>query len=142
MVRVCDGASLPRADRSKTYMLRSFGGKGHEIWDVTDSANPVRLAQIGGNYTDTHKSWWECDTGIAYVVSGLPDWRTKRMTEIYDLSDPSKPVKIRDFGLPGQEPGATGPVPTELHGPISMPSINRVYRLRLHQGRHPADRRP
>ena len=127
MVRVCDGASLPRADRSKTYMLRSFGGKGHEIWDVTDSANPVRLAQIGGNYTDTHKSWWECDTGIAYVVSGLPDWRTKRMTEIYDLSDPSKPVKIRDFGLPGQEPGATGPVPTELHGPISMPSINRVY---------------
>ena len=127
MVRVCSGAGLPRADRNKFYMLRTFGTKGHEIWDVTDSANPVRLATIGGNYTDTHKSWWECDTGIAYVVSGVPGWRVKRMTEVYDLGDPSKPVKIRDFGLPGQEPGATGAVPTELHGPISMPSINRIY---------------
>ena len=26
MVRVCDGSSLPRADRSKVYLLRSFGG--------------------------------------------------------------------------------------------------------------------
>jgi len=82
---------------------------------------------MGGNYRDTHKSWWECDTGIAYVVSGLPGWRAKRMTEIYDLADPSKPVKIRDFGLDGQQPGSTGAVPTDLHGPISMPQINRVY---------------
>jgi hypothetical protein len=37
-------------------------------------------------------------------------------------------VKIRDFGLPGQEPGATGAVPTELHGPISLgPQANRIY---------------
>lgn len=127
MVRVCAGATLPRADRNKFYMLRTFGTKGHEIWDVTDSANPVRLASIGGNYRDTHKSWWECDSGIAYVVSGIPGWRAKRMTEIYDLGDPSKPVKIRDFGLPGQEPGSTGPVPTDLHGPISLPQVNRVY---------------
>jgi len=50
------------------------------------------------------------------------------MTQIYDLSDPAHPQKIRDFGLPGQEPGATGPVPTELHGPISTgPAGNRVY---------------
>ena len=50
------------------------------------------------------------------------------MTQIYDLSDPAHPVKIRDFGLPGQEPGATGAVPTEVHGPISAgPEANRVY---------------
>jgi hypothetical protein len=50
------------------------------------------------------------------------------MTVIYDLSDPTKPVKIREFGLPGQEPGATGSVPTELHGMISTGSAgNRVY---------------
>ena len=37
-------------------------------------------------------------------------------------------MKIRDFGLPGQEPGATGTVPTELHGMISTgPQGNRVY---------------
>src|SRR5204862_5633615 len=48
--------------------------------------------------------------------------------QVYDLSDPVHPVKIRDFGLPGQEPGASGFVPTELHGPISTgPQGNRVY---------------
>ena len=47
------------------------------------------------------------------------------MTQVFDLSDPAKPVHIRDFGLIGQEPGSTGPVPTDLHGPISLG--NRVY---------------
>ena len=49
------------------------------------------------------------------------------MTEVFDLSDPANPVKIRDFGLVGQEPGATGTVPTDLHGPISAGERNRIY---------------
>src|SRR5215204_6988533 len=127
MVRLCDGASLPKGDRSAVYMLRTFGGEAHEIWNVANPAEPVLLTRIGG-LKDTHKSWWECDTGIAFLVGGAPDWRTKRMTQIYDLSDPKNPVKIRDFGLVGQEPGATGTVPTDLHGPISTgPQGNRVY---------------
>jgi hypothetical protein len=129
MVRVCDGASLPKADKSKVYMLRVFGGKAHEIWDVTDPANPSLITRIGeGELRDTHKNWWECDTGIAYLVSGAPGWRARRMAQVYDLSDPTKPVHVRDFGLPGQEPGATGAVPTDLHGPVSTgPQGNRVY---------------
>ncbi len=75
MVRVCPGDKLGKAQAGHYYMLRSWGGKGHETWDVTDPVNPVKLASIGGNYTDTHKSWWECDGGVAYVVSGLPTWR-------------------------------------------------------------------
>jgi hypothetical protein len=59
-------------------------------------------------------------------VSGVTGWRTERMTQIFDLSDPAAPVHIRDYGLVGQEPGSTvEPVPTELHGPISLG--NRVY---------------
>jgi hypothetical protein len=128
MVRVCDGATLPRADRSKVYLLRSMGNTSHEIWDVTDPSKPARLTVVVSGLRDTHKSWWECDTGIAYLVTGVTDWRTRRMTSIYDLSDPAKPVFIRYFGLPGQQPGSTGPVPTDLHGPISTgPKGNRVY---------------
>jgi len=128
MARVCDGSSLPRADKSKVYLLRSFGGSAHEIWDVTDPAKPTRVTVVVSGLRDTHKSWWECDTGIAFLVSGLPDWRTRRMTQIYDLSDPAKPVFIRNFGLSGQQPGSTGPVPTELHGAMSTgPKGNRVY---------------
>ena len=77
---------------------------------------------------DTHKSWWECDSGIAYLVSGLGDWRTRRMTQVFDLSDPVHPRFIRNFGLVGQQPGATGPAPTELHGLVSTgPKGNRLY---------------
>ncbi|SKA35638.1 Uncharacterized conserved protein [Enhydrobacter aerosaccus] len=127
MVRVCDGSTLPKGDRNAVYMLRTFGSEAHEIWNVADPANPRLVTRIAG-LKDTHKSWWECDTGIAYLVSGAPDWRVRRMTQIYDLSDPAHPRKIRDFGLPGQQPGATGTVPMELHGPISTgPQGNRVY---------------
>jgi hypothetical protein len=128
MVRVCDGRSLPKGDPNKTYMLRVFGGKAHEIWDVSDPANPSIITRLESG-RDTHKNWWECDTGIAYLVSGIPGWRVRRMTQVYDLSDPANPKHIRDFGIPGQEPGSTGAtVPTELHGPISTgPQSNRVY---------------
>jgi hypothetical protein len=127
MTRVCDGKQLPKGDPNAVYLLRTFGGAAHEIWNVADPANPVLVTRIEG-LKDTHKNWWECDTGVAFLVSGEPSWRTRRMTQIYDLGDPRKPVKIRDFGLPGQEPGSTGAVPTELHGPISTgPQGNRVF---------------
>jgi len=128
MVRVCDGSVLPRADQGKVYLLRSFGGSAHEIWDVANPAKPTRITVVVSGLRDTHKSWWECDTGIAFLVSGLPDWRTRRMTQIFDLSQPASPVFIRNYGLPGQQPGSTGPAPTELHGAISTgPKGNRVY---------------
>ena len=128
MARVCDGKSLPRADHDAVYLLRAVGKLGHEIDNVADPANPKLVARITNNYTDTHKNFWECDTGIAYLVSGVPGWRVRRMTEVFDLSDPAHPVKIRDFGLPGQEPGATGVIPEMMHGAVSLgPQANRVY---------------
>src|SRR6476646_2033516 len=128
MVRVCSGNDLPHGDKGKFYLLRDFGNSAHEIWDVTDPAKPARITVVVSGLRDTHKNWWECDTGIAYLVSGPVGWRTPRMMQIYDLSDPAKPVFIRNFGLPGQEPGAKGPTPGGLHGAFSTgPKGNRVY---------------
>jgi hypothetical protein len=127
MVRVCDGKTLPHAVKDKTYLLRTLGNLAHEVWDVTDPAKPARLVTVLDGLKSTHKNWWECDTGIAYLVSdGAPSgWRTNRMTKVYDLSDPAQPRFIRDFGLPGQEPGSTGTAPEGVHGPIAL--RNRVY---------------
>jgi hypothetical protein len=135
MARVCDRAG-------KTYLLRTYGNaipnSGHEVWDVTDPAKPVKTSTVVSGLTSTHKNWWECDTGIAYLVSGdlaranpmevgPSGWRTGRMTKIYDLRDPANPVFIRDFGLASQEPGSTGPITVAhgAHGPIVLG--NRVY---------------
>ncbi len=128
MIRICAGETLPKADKSKFYMLRVFGNQAHEIWDVTKPETPSLLTTVVKGLKGTHKNFWECDTGIAYLVSGNPQWRTNRMTQVYDLSDPAKPVFIRDFGLVGQQPGAGGAVPTQLHGVMSTgPKGNRVY---------------
>jgi hypothetical protein len=127
MVRVCGGKELPRGVPGKTYLLRTLGNLAHEIWDVSEPARPSLLTTVVKGLNATHKNWWECDTGIAYLVSdGRPTgWRTNRMTKIYDLSDPAQPRFIREFGLPGQQPGSTGPAPEGVHGPIAYKS--RVY---------------
>ena len=39
-----------------------------------------------------------------------------RIVEVFDTNVPANPVKIRDFGLVGQQPGATGAVPVFIHG--------------------------
>src|SRR5262245_12816410 len=127
MVRVCDGKSLPKGDAGAVYMRRTFGNSAHEIWNTADPSHPQLLARLDA-LKGSYKSWWEGDTGVAYLVSGRPGWRVPRMTEVYDLSDPAHPIKVRDFGLAGQQPGADGPVPTMLHGMISLgPAANRIY---------------
>ena len=129
MVRICAGSELPKADRAKTYLLRTLGRLAHEVWDVTDPRRPALVTTVIRGLGETHKNWWECGTGIAYLVSdGRPQGlRTNRMTKIYDLSDPANPRFIRDFGLVGQEPGSnpTTNAPAGVHGPIAL--RNRVY---------------
>lgn len=156
MVRVCSGDVLPHGEKGKWYLLRAYGNVGpdeaHQIWDVTDPSAPSLLTTIVSGLNNTHKNWWECDTGIAYLVAGSKSdgWHqsgSAQHIKIYDLSDPKKPVYIRDFGLLGQQPdadvatakscsSAPGPncyvgsknPPGGVHGPISMgAAVNRVY---------------
>jgi len=101
MVRACNGRVLPKGDRAKTYLLRTFGLSAQEIWDVTVPEQPVILTTVEKGLRDTHKNWWECDTGIAYLVSGVRDWRVRRIMQVWDLSDPAKPAHVRGHGLPG-----------------------------------------
>ena len=156
MVRVCSGDVLPHGEKGKWYLLRAYGNVGpdeaHQIWDVTDPAKPTLLTTIVSGLSNTHKNWWECDTGIAYLVAGSKSdgWHqsgSAQHLKIYDLSDPKAPVYIRDFGLVGQQPdadiataksceAAPGPncyegiknPPGGVHGPISMgTTVNRIY---------------
>ena len=137
-MQVCDGSVLPHADKSKFYMLRVFGHSAWEMWDVTDPAKPNKMYDIVSGLTATHRPWWECDTGIAYLPAGLLGWPippsyTKRDSAnhllIYDLSDPAKATLMRHWGLPGQNPGSPTRSPIAgLHCVLSTGSkTNRVY---------------
>jgi len=127
MVRACAGKNLPKGDPAKTYLLRTVGNQGHEVLDVTNPSNPTPVSTVLSGLTTTHKNWWECDTGIAYLVTYKKEegWRS-RGAKIFDLSDPAHPRFIRDYGVVGQEPRSKiEPVPQPLHGPIRLG--NRVY---------------
>jgi LVIVD repeat len=143
MVRVCDGGAIGQANHY--YMLRNTRNT-HEVWDVTNPASPTRLSVIQpaptAFFTATHKNWWECDTGLAFLVAGAgassaaPDgWTTNQHVKIYDLSNPAAPVYIRDIGLVGQNPGSSVVTATSgVDGPISIKNnpvtgdpVNRIY---------------
>ena len=48
MVRVCSGAGLSKGDKNAFYMLRTFGNKAHEVWNVTNPSSPELLARLDG----------------------------------------------------------------------------------------------
>jgi hypothetical protein len=151
MVKLCDGNVLPHGLRGHTYMLRENGAVAHEVWDVTDPANPTLVSTPVSGLDVTHRNWWDCVTGIAYIVGGATKksdasydgWNNasspNQHLKIYDLSDPANPKYIMDFGYPGQNPGSTfimpgttNVVPPGVHGPIVVSTfkgqpVNRLY---------------
>ena len=162
MVKLCDGDVLPHGQKGHVYLLREngpMGGKAigsHEVWDVTDPAHqPPSLVSTPVSGLDvTHRNWWDCSTGIAYIVGGATKrtdpnsdgWNNasspNQHLKIFDLSDPANPKYIMDFGYPGQNPGSTfvipgtenttKTVPPGVHGPIVVSTfrgtaVNRLY---------------
>jgi hypothetical protein len=126
MARMCLGSDLNEDLRGKVYLMRNIqgggAGSGYEVWDVTDVKKPVMASELRG-IRSTHKLWWECNTGIAYMPGSKdtpPLWRQSQSMVIVDWQNPNAaPIYLRTFGLVGGQPGGTGPVPTSLHGPIS-----------------------
>jgi hypothetical protein len=122
-VRACLGSDLPKGTPGKVYLMRNVQGSsasGFEVWDVTDVANPVLAGALRG-LRNTHKHWWECKTGLAFLPGSrtVDAWRQGQSMMIVDWRDPTAPIYLRTHGLPGGQPSGTGPVPPSLHGPIS-----------------------
>ncbi len=83
--------------------------QAHELWDVTDPAKPTKVSTVVSGLVDTHKNWWECDSGTRTWFPARPVGVPSAWGEIYDLSDPSEPVFIRNFWLAwAKQPGSTG----------------------------------
>jgi hypothetical protein len=154
MNMICDGSVLPNGaangESGRVYLLRENGSLSHEVWDVTNPAQPTLKSVPVTGQDVTHRSWWDCNSGIAYIVAGAtgakaanPDhWNhassPSQHLKIFDLSNPANPVYIEDYGFPGQNPGSTfkipgsDTVPPGVHGPIAVSTfkgktVNRLY---------------
>jgi hypothetical protein len=139
-VQICDGSALPSADRGKVYAIRTNGQLAYEVVDVTDPAAPKLMNTIAATGTssrpesergsrETHKFQWDCATGIVYLNGTAEGWRVTRVLQAFDLSDPTAARHIRDFGLVGYEPSATGPYPEPQVAGLHQPFVvgDRMY---------------
>lgn len=136
---ICDGSALPRGKKGKVYVLRTVGDFAHEIVDVTDPtewrvvSEVVRSepSDLDGAY-HTHNSAWDCSTGLAIMVVSKAGWHAAQIYRAFDLSDPEKPKHIRDFDLPGSEPGAADPAGRVIAGGVWA---NMAHGVRIADGR-------
>lgn len=130
-VRMCLGRDLGYGTSDSVYMMRNVQGggitvSGYEVWDVTNIRAPVMVSELRA-IRNTHKPWWECKTGIAYLPGSkdVPQasgqrWRVGQSLMVMDWKNPAMaPQYLRTFGLPGGEPDGTGPATPTLHGAIS-----------------------
>jgi hypothetical protein len=132
MARMCLGSDLPGGAPGHVYLMRNIQGSaaqqsGYEAWDVTDVTNP-KLVGAMRNIRNTHKLWWECKSGVAYMPGSkdVPQasgqrWRTGQSMVVADWSNPASPQYIRTYGVVGAQPDPTKTAapPNSLHGPIS-----------------------
>ncbi len=119
----------------RDYILRNQEASdftGFEIWDVTEKLNPKFVSKIGP-LQKAHKSWWDAQTGYAYLSGEWPGWRGLHLI-IYDLKDPRDPKFVLNWGLPGQHPEDPPPPGRglSLHHPVI--SGNRAYLSYLRGG--------
>jgi hypothetical protein len=137
MARMCKGSDLGVGNSNSVYLMRNYN-HGYETYDVTDPSHPSKVLArtednpVIGQMPVTHKLWWECKSGIAYLPGSRTsdNYAQRQSMVIVNWKDPTLPPGyIRTFTLPGGEPGGAGA--PSLHGAISaedkFPGKNRVY---------------
>jgi hypothetical protein len=136
-----DGVSEPAANGSWTekVIVQSFAGprfrgdvavvtfqrcrapgfRGFGLYDVTDPANPKRLALVPTVANGSHEIWLERRGNKLYVYTAVIDaeWVTRpnnstpgpeKDFQIWDVSDPTAPVRVgqwgawEELGIPGR----------------------------------------
>jgi hypothetical protein len=115
------------------YLLRTTGQFAHQLFDVQDPAHPTFAKTVVGDLTYTHKPWWDCQTGFMFLPSSSAttdpqQWRANHV-KIYwqNPANINDTRYVRDFGIVGQEPGSSGPIPTSIHMPLPSKNGDRMY---------------
>jgi hypothetical protein len=101
--------------------------EGFIIWSLEHPDEPKRLGQFRTGGRGTHRNFY---AGGRYVyATGLPEGYDGHILQIVDIVDPSHPVEVSRWWLPGQwvAGGERGAVPnTLLHGGAYVRG-NRAY---------------
>ncbi|MDA9865117.1 RNA polymerase subunit sigma-70 [bacterium] len=92
----------------ETALVRGYDSGGFRIWDISDRSAPKLLSYVKTHGFGVHR--FDMDARYAYISTEM-DGYVGNILVTYDITDPSNPVEVSRWHMPGQHI-AGGEVPT------------------------------
>ncbi len=89
-------------------LSRGYDSGGFRVWDISHKANPRLLSYVRTHGFGVHR--FDMDRRYAYISTEMEGY-VGNILVIYDLADPSHPVELSRWHMPGQHV-AGGETPT------------------------------
>lgn len=93
------GVDADKLDDLRAGYLRGYKDGGFRVWDIEDPTRPRELAYVRTGGVGVHR--FDMDERYAYISSEM-DGYVGNILIIYDLADPTNPVEVSRWHLPGQ----------------------------------------
>ncbi|MDH3806647.1 MAG: choice-of-anchor B family protein, partial [Gammaproteobacteria bacterium] len=99
---ITDGRKDTQCVNATTYceLLFDFNELTFDVWDITDTTNPVRLSRTNyPNVAYVHSGWWSEDKQYLYVHDELDerDFGLNTTLRVYSLADLTAPVSAGNW---------------------------------------------
>lgn len=90
------------------FLANGYHDGGFRVWNISDRSKPKLLSYIRTHGFGTHR--FDMDKNYAYISTEMEGY-VGNILVIYDLADPSNPVEVSRWHMPGQHLAA-GETPT------------------------------
>jgi hypothetical protein len=125
------------------YQCQKVGQKpaGFELFDISVPESPKSIAFVdcGGEYSRGVHQLWFCDGEYVHMASGAPDFKPThplddQIYRCFDVRNPTKPVEVGRWWLPGTREGDNVPPPAR-HAKPAMDKGNRAHNTNVYPQR-------
>jgi hypothetical protein len=125
------------------YQCQKVGQKpaGFELFDISAPEKPKSIAFVdcGGEHSRGVHQLWFCDGEYVHMASGAPDFKPTHPLDdqfyrCFDVRNPSKPVEVGRWWLPGTREGDNVAPPTR-HAKPAMDKGNRAHNTNVYPER-------
>lgn len=122
----------PETGGSPEYPFRGSPSEPSELatfFDISDPGKPKKLSSWVTDGWATHRNGYP-GGDLAFMSAWVPGYRGQSVLAILDVSEPSRPVEVGRWWLPGQaESEEEIPPPSGYHGPPYLHSDRRTLTL-------------
>jgi hypothetical protein len=125
------------------YQTQQVGQQpaGFELFDISKPENPKSIAFVdcSGPFSRGVHQLWFCDGEYVHMAAGAPDFEPNHPLDdqfyrCFDVRNPSKPVEVGRWWLPGTRKGDNEPPPVRHQAP-ALDRGNRAHNTNVYPQR-------